>query len=161
MLYRIGSGAGIPKALLLAIAVAGMIFTSGIAKYQVNTAFWMAPDINPQDALQGKGHAWLKTLPVNTPVFAFYGNAYVQSFDKYSCDWCPEVIDFRKGIVNMSGQQIHTYMKSRGYEYAVIDSFYADRAGLNRTNEQLGEMISSGLFTPAEQASGIVILKRA
>jgi len=54
---------GIGKVLLFAILVIGLLFTSGIQKYNVNTAYWFSSGLNPQQALQGEGLIWLSNLP--------------------------------------------------------------------------------------------------
>ena len=159
LLYKLGKSIGVPKAIILLAVIIGVIFTSGIQKYQVNTALWMGPDIVPQEGLQGQGAVWLKSLPSGTAVFSFEDTAFIQSFDKYSCDWCPEIREFRKDIGNKSAQEIHSFLKSNNYEYIYMDFRYAQRAGENKTGEQLKELSESGLFLPGHQASGVIILQ--
>ena len=49
-----------------------------------------------------QGYIWLKTLPADTKVFDLTtsGDKVVMGFDKYSCAWCKEVIDFREDILS-------------------------------------------------------------
>lgn len=150
--------------LVFAVLLLGLFFTSGIQKYNINTSIWLASQIDPNEALQGRGHVWLTTLPPNTKVFSFIsdssvGTSFIIGFDKYSCDWCTNVIEFRDGIAQRSPEEIHSFLKRNDYEYVVVDFKFARNAGTNVTNQKIQEMLQSGLFAPAHQGAGVIVMR--
>ena len=123
--------------ILLIILVFGIWKTSGSQKYCVNTAMW-----GPGGGLMAKneveGYVWLKqNLPYNTKVFTFIGKHIVRihGLDMYSCDWCPDVIEFRKSTINKTPEEIHNFLKKEQYEYAIIDAHYAEKYGANENKD--------------------------
>ena len=96
------------------------------------------------DELQG--FLWLKTLPVDTTVFTFYKNDKLFGFDKYSCDWCEEVLEFRKNAENLNVFELNNELKRLGYEYFVISGHTVKNMGLNETNQKLNELISANNY---------------
>ncbi|MBW2989036.1 hypothetical protein KY358_01825 [Candidatus Woesearchaeota archaeon] len=151
----------IPKTITLILIITGVWFTSGIQKYSVNTAMW-----GPGGWLMAKneavGYIWLKqNLPVNTEVFTFSRRHVVRihGLDMYSCDWCSDIIEFRKDTINRTSEDIHAFLKRNDYRYAIIDAHYAEEFGANETNSLISSLTSSGLFAPAHQTPTTITLR--
>ncbi len=149
----------IPKILVFAVIILGVLFTSAYQKYAVNTAGWgFGIGWTSQDELAG--YYWMQqNLPVDTKVFAFTGNIFVMGYDMYSCVWCSDVINFQKTAFNDSVSNLHTWLRQNGYQYIVVGGRDVKQFGLNETNAKLQALSSSGLFTLAEKTNGAFVFK--
>jgi len=150
----------ISKIIVLAAVVIGILLTSGYQKYAVNTAMW-GPGQGWSSNEELAGHMWLKTLPVNTKLFNFLDDDWTIGLDKYSCAWCNDVIEFRKGAINKPANELHSWMRNEGYEYTLLGEREARNFGINETIGKINEMLNSGLFRVAYQTNGVVIMKVA
>lgn len=150
----------IAKYALLTIILIGVWYTSGIQKYTVNTAVWSPGGwLGPIEG-ETEGFLWLKELPVDTKVFTFsFMNKFPIGFDKFSCEWCPEVIEFRQKGINSSAPEVYSWLKDNGYEYVVMDYYFAREYGANFTNKRMDEILSTGKFQPVYQTSSVVVLQ--
>ena len=72
---------------------------------------------------------------------------------------CDDVIDFKKIAINKTSMELNSWLKSKGYEYMIIDSRCLINYGIDETNVKVQELISSGLFEPVHQAQGVIIFK--
>lgn len=151
---------GVSKKIVLVVVVVGVLFTSGYQKYAVNTAMW-PPGATWTSYDEVNGYSWLKTLPVNTKVFAFtrQRSDYIIGFDKFMCIWCKEDMDFQKEAINKTAEELHNWLKRKEYEYLTIGGKEAMEFGINNTNDKINEYTSSGLFQPVHQTKGVIILK--
>lgn len=147
------------KIILIVVVLGGVWFTSGYQKYTVNTtpgwppgAFWAS-----MEELQG--YLWLKDLPVNTKVFSFVNDGVIIGFDKFTCAWCEEVINFKKEGLDKSAEELHSWLEKENYQYLIIGGQEAREFGVNMTNAKINEFISSNLFRPAHSNAGVVILE--
>jgi hypothetical protein len=157
-LAAVAKNFNIPKLAIITVIAVGILFTSGIQKYSVNTAQW------PPGAFWGsidelQGYIWLKTLPPNTKVFSFFTDDQVIGFDKFSCGWCKDEAELRKGELNITAQELHQWLLSHGYKYFIFGGMEANRFGYNETTKLLNDIQSSQLFSVAHQTRGVVILK--
>lgn len=152
------------------IVVIGLISTSGVQKYQLNTAVWPTSGsfTSPSEPFQYA--AWFDTIPDNTKVFLYSPrDKLVIGYGKFSCDWCQEVIDFRKSIPEKNAKELYTFLKRNGYEYFIINGpmdfkYFSATYKVENTEEFLHkryqEFIDSGYFLPAYQAqNSFMVLK--
>ena len=134
----------IPKLVTIALLVALIFMTSGQQKYDVNTAMW-GPGQMWTSMDEITGYTWLKTLPVNTRVFAYSGDEQVIGFDKFSCLWCDDVVKFRENLFYTNASDLYNWLKKEKYEYLVVDGMayknYGEKYGANETNEVLGKRL--------------------
>jgi 4-amino-4-deoxy-L-arabinose transferase-like glycosyltransferase len=151
---------GIGKNIVLLIIVVGVLLTSGYQKYTVNTAIW-PPGATWTSYDEVNGYSWLKTLPIDTKVFAFTKDRsnYIIGFDKFMCVWCKEDMDFQKNAINKTAEELHNWLKRKKYEYITIGGKEAIEFGINETNKRINDMVSSGLFQLAHQTKGVLIMK--
>jgi hypothetical protein len=153
LLFAIGKSIKIRKWMIVAVLVILIWFTSGQQKFAVNTAMWGSGGwLGPAPGAL-YSFLWMKqNLQPNTNVFVFpYLGAFTIGFNLYSCEWCPDVIDFREVLENKSPEDMHDWLKSRGYQYLMLDDYYAKNNGINETISKINEMISSNLYTPIYQ----------
>ena len=153
------SKAGISKIIVLLLIITGVLFTSTYQKYTVNTAQWPPGGFwTSMEELQG--YLWLKdNLPPNTKVFSFVHSSVIIGMDKFICHWCEDITSFQKEGVNESASDTHSFLKSKNYEYLVIGGNFAQKYGINETNEKLNGLLSSGLFKSAYNTVGFILLQ--
>ena len=77
----------------------------------------------------------------------------------YSCDWCSDVISFREGSINKTPTEIHNFLRGKQYQYAIIDAYYAEKYGINETNNLISSLGSSGLLQPVHQTQTTITFK--
>lgn len=157
-------GIGIPKIATLALLLILIFFTSGRQKYAVNTAQW-GPGQMWSSFEEIQGYAWLKTLKPGTKVFSYSGDEAVIGFDAFSCAWCPEIVELRKGLLEKNISVVAPVLRSQGYKYLIMDGMAIKnnigKYGQNETEklfgERLAEIGSSGDFRPAYQTKGMIV----
>jgi hypothetical protein len=145
--------------VVLLILLTGICFTSTQQKIAVNTATW------PPGAFWSSGeeigaYVWIKdNLPKNSHMFTFVNNGPVIGMDMYTCHWCSDVKDYQKEGFNQSAEENHNWLKSKGYDYLIIDGQTAQKFGADESNKKLQELGESGLFELIFQSQGAVLLK--
>jgi len=161
-LMKLGSKIGI-KAIVGFILIIGVVLTSGYQKYTVNTAMW-GPGQGWTSMEEISGYVWLKDLEPDTKVFTFSGDEPIIGFDKYSCAWCKDVYDFKQDAINSSVDELHSWLKRKGYEYVIISGRTYIELGAKYGNEtqqlvdiKINEMVNSNLFQPVYQSQGAVV----
>jgi len=149
----------IPLIVVLVLVIAGVIFTSGVQKYSVNTAMWgFGQGWTSQEELNT--YIWMQqNLQPDTKVFAYTAPLFVMGFDMNNCVWCDDEKEFLKNAFALSPNELKLWMKSKNYGYIVIGGRDARNFGINETTEKLTELQKSGFFQPVYGTSGAVILK--
>ena len=148
----------IPRVVILAIVILGLIFTSGIQKYTVNTAVW-GPGAFWTSMEEIQGFLWMKeNLPLNTKVFTYINEGAVIGSDMYACRWCEEERVFKNNI-NTTAAETHSWLKAKNYEYLIIEGQFVKKYDLNTTNIKIGELANSNLFIPVHQTNGFILFK--
>ena len=149
----------IGKYAMLLILLTGVYFTSTQQKIAVNTATW------PPGAFWTSGdeigaYVWIRdNLPSNSQMFTFENNGPVIGMDMYTCHWCDDVRGYMRNGFNQSAQENYNWLKSKGYEYVIVDGQTVKKFGVDESNQKIIEMAESGLFQAAFQNNGAVILK--
>jgi hypothetical protein len=160
-LAGIARKAGIGTAITLFLLVCGILLTSAYQKYAVNTAQW-GPGGFWTSAEEIKGYLWMKgNLPPNTKVFTFTSDGAVIGMDKFTCQWCDEVREFKKKGINASASETNAFLKRNSYKYLIIGGQFARKYGVNETNEKLDELLSSGLFRIKHNVRSFILLEVA
>lgn len=137
----------------------GLWFTSGNQKYTVNTtpgwppgAFWTS-----MEELQG--YIWLKNLPPNTKVFSFTNDGIIIGFDKFTCAWCDNVVEFKETAIEVSTEDLHKWLRDNNYDYLTIGGQEARKFGMDMVSNKTRDIISTGLFRPEHQTNGVIVFK--
>lgn len=149
----------IPKYLVIAIIIIGVILTSAYQKYTVNTAQW-PPGAFWTSGEELQGYLWLKdNVEPNTKIFTFINDGPVIGMDKFICNWCEDIKDFKKTGINKTPFEVSTFLKTRNYKYVIIDGQFAEKYGVNETNSKVNGLVNSGLFKPIYATSGFLLLE--
>jgi len=149
----------IGKYALIAILLTGIYFTSTQQKIAVNTADWPPGGFWTSGEELGT-YVWIKdNLPKNSRVFTFVNNGPVIGMDMYTCHWCFDVRDYQKNGFNETAQENYNWLKSKGYEYLIVDGQTAQRLGAEETNKKIQELAASGLFKMKLQNQGAVLFE--
>lgn len=161
LLLGLSGRLGIPKIIPWTALIALIFFTSGIQKYSVNTAIWPPGGFwTSNEEIQG--YMWLKdNIPPQTRVFTFSNDGVIIGFDKFVCHWCGDVKEFQKKGFNGTAQDTYNWLKSRNYEYVVIDGQSARKFGVEETNNKVQNMLSFGKFSLTYQTNGFLLLRVA
>ncbi len=148
------------KIAVIAVVIIGILITAAYPKYLINTSPGWYSGQWGQGELEG--YVWMKTLPPNTPVFTFADATRIVGVDKYNCFWCEDEIAFRETAFSKPADDIHSFIKGKGYKYAVISTTDVEKYGINQTNEKLQEFLNSDKFAlvyPQSQLTGIAIFR--
>ncbi len=154
--------------VVVSAIIIGIVFTSAQQKYELNTANWPTSGSFMTGQEPFEYGALFDTLPVNAKVFLYSPrDKLVIGFGKFSCDWCQEVISFREDILNKNVQELHSFLKTNGYEYFIINGpmdykYFKSSFTEEKTKELLpkryDEIMKSGLFIPLQQIEERIIL---
>lgn len=150
----------LPRFLLPGAVALLVLLTSAADKAAVQTALW-PPGLLYASEAEFMGYLGLKSsLPANTPVFPLCSvDAKVIGNDLLSEPYVPEYELFRRSAMNLSGADVHAFLKPRGYAYLVVDSTCMNLLGEPRTLALLGDYAASGRYEPAFSNSGFILLK--
>lgn len=150
---------------ILIFIVFGIWNTSGLQKFQVNTATW-GPGQAWTSGEEVQGYVWLKNLPVNTRIYDFRDDGFIIGFDKFSCAWCEGIRDYRTTFAYENITDIHSWLKKHDYEYAILGGMSIQRSegwygekGPELIQKKIEEFASSDLFQVAHQTKGMLLFK--
>lgn len=147
--------------LVVGIIAYGIIATSFIQKYSVNTALW-GPGGFWTSNEEIQGYVWFKdNIPKGNKVFTFSNNALIIGFDKFICHWCEEVRSYQRNGFNQTSEQNYNWLKKEQYKYIVIDGQTAKKFGANETANKIQAFMSSNKFKPVFSSKGILIFEIA
>lgn len=167
-LVSAGKKVALPGVIILVIVILGIFFTSGYQKFQHNTSPNWPPGVKWTSMEELQGYVWLQeNVPANTKVFKYSKPIFIFGLDQYSCEWCPDTMEFRKEILYTDVAELHSWLKMRNYEYLTIGGmdfkYVAREFGENETSELLPQRINeiqgSTLFGVAHQTEGMVVFK--
>ncbi len=153
---------------LIIVIVPAVFFTSGYQKYQINSGVWLpsagfeySPDPNQDLA----AYEWVfQNIDEGTPVFGltFFTTNRLIGYDKFFCVWCEEDVKFRNVAANKSAEEIHAWMKMRGYEYLVVDPSIVKPLGPlspEEATQLVQEMSDSGKFVGVHSTKTVLVLR--
>ncbi len=152
----------IHRFFVYAILILGIVWTSGYPKYVVETSMW-PPGVSwgSMDELQGYV-SFIKPLPYNTKVFPICSkDSKVLAFDKFAEPWDPEYVKFKASAFNTTAKSMSRWLKSRNYEYLVIDSYCLRIYNQNSTGDKLVEIGNSTYFSYVNGNNGMYLFKVA
>jgi hypothetical protein len=156
------------KLIIVVIVILAIFGTAGYQKFTHNNLPTWPPGQGWTSQEELNGYLWFKSLPVNTKVFPYMtSDPIITGLDKYVCSWCIEEYEFRQDLLNKTPEELHSFLRSRDYEYMVISGltfrYYMNRIGENATNTiipmKIDEIANSNLFMAVHQTPGIVVFK--
>jgi len=153
---------------ILIILIIGIFFTSTQQKIAVNTAIWpsggfwtyVQDETGRVFSPELEGYLWMReNIEPDAKVFSFVIDGPTIGMDKFICYWCDDIREFKKTGSNKTASEINSFLKTRGYEYLIIDGQFAKEYGTDATNVKVQELAQSGLFTPVFQNQGAIIFR--
>jgi len=155
--------------IVLGLIIYGVVMTSFIQKYTVNTTsgwpaggFWtyVSDGSGGIASPELQGYIWFKdNIPKGSKVFTFSNDALIIGFDKFICHWCDDVIEYKKSGFNESIDQNYDWLNKGQYEYIIVDGQTASRFGAEETNNKVQELINSDKFSIVFNNEGMVIFQ--
>lgn len=170
LLLSLGKGLKINRFFIVVLIVILVFFTAGYQKYQLNTMQW-SPGGDWKTTEEFQGYLLLSTLPEHTKTFSYsiYGDKFAISYGMDNCPWCSDEIEFRSNILHTDALQVHSFLKSKRYDYLILDQYLSQyyltkQFGENETNRMIplkfNEIINSThLFQVAHMGDGMILLK--
>ena len=154
--------------LILSIVI-GVILTSGVQKYEVNTSIWPTSGsfTNTQEPfLYGE---LFKQIPLNSKVFLYAPrDKLVIGYGGFSCLWCEEVIEFRKDILHEDFDTLYSFLKRNEYEYFLINKNmdyddlskrFGEEETLSLLPVRYQEILTSTKLTPIYSGESVILFK--
>lgn len=143
---------------VLIILLLGIYFTSTQQKIAVNTANWPPGAFwTSQEEIQA--YLWMKeNLPKDSKVFTFWNNGPIIGMDMFACHWCKDVRDYMDNGFNQTANENYNWLKSKGYEYIIIDGQTVREFGQNESISKLQELAQLG-SRQVFQNQGAVVFK--
>jgi len=156
-LAKSGTAVNISVLFVLSIIVYGIVVTSFVQKYAVNTAIWPPGGFWASNE-EIQGYLWLKeNIPANSKTFTFSNSALVIGFDKFICSWCSDIREYQLIGFNQSIDDNHAWLEKEQYKYFIIDGQSIRKFGINETNSKIHFLIGSDKFKPVFSNNGIII----
>lgn len=160
----------IPRMIVWVLLIVGIVITSFIPKYQVNTSIWPTSGSFTSATEPWEYGAWFNSIPPNSKVFLYAPRDKVAiGYGAFACAWCDDELQFRENILDQDVPTLHTFLKSKGYEYLIINGnmdqkYFKKSFGENKTAELLPqryeEIQKLGLFTPVYYKEGVFLVMK-
>ena len=157
------------QVFLTVLMVVGVILTSGVHKYEANTAIWPTSGSfsNAQEPfLYGE---IFKQLPLDSKIFLYAPrDKLVFGYGHFSCSWCQEVKDFRKDIIYKNHDELYSFLIRNNYEYFIINKnmdhkYLSDKFGEEEVKAMLPvryqEFLTSTKLTPIYSNENVILFK--
>jgi|GEM_PF-1119160 len=145
----------ITSALFIGLIFVGVLFTTGVTKYEIETSVWPRGSFISEPQFQA--YLNLKSITPNTPVLsACFHDYFVIGFDKLTFPWDKEVLDFKENTLPyLSVTELHKWLKRKGFNYIILDSGCFDKCSkkpdgsmcVMKWGELKAEMDKSELFS--------------
>lgn len=140
---------------ILIILLVAIIFSSFVPKWQINTSKWApATSVYYSDALTGL--VWAKENIPNFNVYSFNQVSKLQGFNVHYCMWCSEQVGYDL-VLRTDLLELRNTLKSWDYNFLLVNNWYVDRFGANRTEEFFNLLTNSSYFVPVYSGRGSVI----
>jgi len=150
------------KYVLVILIIVGIVFTSFVSRYTVQTAVWPPHTWSNMDELQG--YMKLRETQYNS-IFPICSNEFkIHFINKRSYllgdpSGDAEYFKFKEKAFNQSSESIFSFLSKHNLDYVLFDSTCVIKFGFNETNEKLSNMTSSGYFRGVFQDQGVVLLE--
>mgnify|MGYP001566010923 FL=1 len=141
------------------LVLAGILLTSGMQKFELNTVIWPTSGSFPNPSQPFQYGAWFDSIPDNTKVFLYSPrDKLVIGYGKFSCMWCQDLVDFREDIIHKDAKELYSFLKRNEYEYLVLNapmdfkylsSKFKEVENIEELiNKRYQEILTAGYFTP-------------
>lgn len=151
-------------ASLWSIIIIGLLITSALPKYAVQTSQWPPHAYAVQGELED--YAGIKqSFPLNTKIFPYCNDGELRNIQKiiganmHYPYWHKELNEIKRNKFNMTPEEIHTILKNFDMEYVIFDGVCLKEINTTEINVELTRLIESKLFTPLNKGNAIIMLK--
>ena len=156
-LFAVGKSKGLRTGLLFGFIV-GIIFTSGVHKYNLNTAQW------PPGAFWGNmeeidAYLWLQET--NLRPYTFIAAGAISGIGKYYCVYCDDMIKFSDTGPNQTIEEYTTFLRNNDFDSIIISALDAKHYNQEVVVDAMQRLADSDKFTIAFQNNGALILQLA
>jgi hypothetical protein len=150
------------KYFLVALIVVGIVFTSFISRYAVQTSVW--PPHLWTNLYELRGYLQLKEteydgiFPICSDEFKIHfmnKRSYLLGEPSGDADY----FMFKERAFNQSAEGIHSFLYRHKLGYVLFDMGCVLKFGLNETDGKISEMIASGYFEGVFQNQGVILLE--
>lgn len=108
------------KSIILIIVLAGIIITSGVPKYQLNTSAWGAGGSWSSDNQLKSYSAMKQNLDKNSRIFTCEPELFLIGMDMDSCYWCQDEREYKEEMIEKSPSEFKDWLKGKNYDYFVF-----------------------------------------
>lgn len=153
----------IAKTALWITLILGVVISSGLPKYTVQTATW--PPHAYANQAEISDYVNLRDAYENQMVFPFCNNRHFWQTHKIIGNnmlhhyWVDGVYELKQRIYNASSEEINSFLKQHDYKYLLIDGGCVAESGAEETNAQAQRLLSSGLFAIDWQGSSSIMFR--
>jgi hypothetical protein len=150
------------KCLIILVFIVGIIFTSFISRYTVQTAQWPPHVWSGLDEL--KGYLALRDKPYDN-IFPLCSPdcklSFINKLSFLTNDISKDkgYFEFKAEAFNKTPKETHNFLLKNNLKYVLIDSTCVKDFGMNTTNDKIREMQESGLFAGEFSTPGAILIK--
>lgn len=148
------------RIILIVLFIIGVIFTSSIPKYKIQTSMWPpGPEWTSGEELQGYLFMY-QNIPWNTPVYAFCSNDMkVTSVNMRVVLIDDDLRNLKNNYALALSQNysIRNTLREKGISHLIVDTECAKQFGVDIVNDILNKSISEG-FIPVFSNNGFILL---
>jgi hypothetical protein len=139
---------------LIALLFVAVLYTSAYPKYVVQTAMWPY-GVMWLNSEHVQGYITIKEkFPADSMMFPLcMGDNAVIGMDKLSLAWDNDVLNFRQNAMSKSPSEIYNFLKSKGYEYLILDLYCIKKCSSDQNNVRSMDACTADVNRMAEQLS--------
>lgn len=160
-----------PRVLATVLILLAVLVTASYPKFVQNTTPNWPPGHFWTSAEDLQTYMWLENLPGDARVFepSERGGAFVIGFDRFSCGWCDDDVEFKSRLTSVSPTELRDWLVEHDYQYMIIAQStivrLVDEHGEEELNGFLTDLTAAieagGLFDITYQNTGGVIIQVA
>jgi hypothetical protein len=135
------------RKLVPVLLITSIVFTSGYAKFSINTALWPF-GVYWTSFEELKGYMALRErFAPNTKVFAFSDNLLVIGLDMRADYWRADYRETFAEAIRLDPQELNARLKRFGFEYVIFSEREVKQWGLEFVNQRLKSLQESPHFS--------------
>ena len=150
------------RIVLVILVLVGVGITSGIVKYQINTALW-GPGYMINEIEYSAYMKFDKEFPEHQKVFSMCQDSTYKlaAYDQDECLWCQKDVQLRRDFLNQTKtpETIYNFLKNESYKYLLIDLSCTNTWTDWEFQVIIKNLGSSQLFEQAYTFDGILVLR--
>lgn len=144
------------KYAVVGLILIGLIWTSGIPKYQINTSVWPfgAGWTNIEELNEYMSLDQERIYPA-----CYFGRDKLSAIGIDNCAWCIDEFEFSESFFNKSVDEIYTFLKQKNYEYFIVDGQCVIRNTAESVNLKITQIAADDRFNAAKKPGATVLMQ--